>query len=179
MVGEWLANGWPMVGQWLAFGWPVVGQWLAYISVLFSPKNQPFYPRSEVERSVLPQGGGRTVCPTPGMLVTANIVADLGRFWQKKYMYEKMNLENLVFFRPDLPKSAKMHTVTNIPGGNRPFYPRSGVEPTVLPSLWGSTVGSTPERGSNGPFHSRDAGYGKHCCRSWPIWAEQIDLGKT
>ena len=24
-----------------------------------------------------------------------------------------------------------------------------------------------------------DAGYGKHCGRSWPIWAEQIDLGKN
>ena len=29
MVGQCLANGWPMVGQWLANGWPMVGQWLA------------------------------------------------------------------------------------------------------------------------------------------------------
>ena len=29
MVGQWLANGWPNVGQWLANGWQMVGQWLA------------------------------------------------------------------------------------------------------------------------------------------------------
>ena len=29
MAFQWLANGWQMVGQWLANGWPMVGPWLA------------------------------------------------------------------------------------------------------------------------------------------------------
>ena len=57
------------------------------------------------------------------MLVTVNIVADLGRFWQKKSIWEKNDLRKTEFFPP---KSAEI-------GQNayRNQHP------------WGRTVGST------------------------------------
>ena len=73
------------------------------------------HPWGRTDRST-PQSRGRTVGSTTGMLVTVNILADLGRFWQKKTIWE-----NTIF----LPRSAKLFSATNIPG----------VEPTVLPPL--------------------------------------------
>ena len=82
-----------------------------------------------VEPTVLHQSGGRTVGSTPGMLVTVNILANLGRFWQQNRFFQNR------FFCQKQPISAKIFTVTSI----------LGVERSVLPQSGCRTVGSTPE----------------------------------
>ena len=88
-----------------------------------------------LEPTVLPPLWGRTVGSTPGMLVTVNIVGDLGRFWQKEIDLRENDFSAKIgqnVYRNQHPCGRTDRSTTAL-GLNRPFYLSSGAEPGVLP----------------------------------------------
>ena len=117
MFGQWLANVWQMFGQCLANGWPMIGQCLA------------------------------DVWPMYGQCL-ANVWPMLGRCLANIWPMAGQCLANArrACYKPPIPSCPWGRTDRSTPalGQNRPFYPRSGAEPAVLPPLRLLCVGPFP-----------------------------------